>query len=121
MYNAEDYNPNLEVQYLRARYYDVEREDFLTEDTYLGNLTDPLTLNRYNYVKSSAPNYVDPSGHTADTILDVASAVRSAERLMSDPSWTNAGFLLWDIGAAIIPLAPMLLREESLLESLLIH
>ena len=22
----KDYNPNLEVQYLRARYYDVERE-----------------------------------------------------------------------------------------------
>jgi len=52
-YNAEDYNPNLEVQYLRARYYDVERGNFLTEDTYLGKLTDPLTLNRYNYVKSS--------------------------------------------------------------------
>lgn len=61
-YNAEDYNPNLEFQYLRARYYDVERGDFLTEDTYLGQITDPLSLNRYNYVKSSAPNYVDPSG-----------------------------------------------------------
>ncbi|MDR7814699.1 RHS repeat domain-containing protein [Lacrimispora sp.] len=61
-YNAEDYNPNLEFQYLRARYYDVERGDFLTEDTYLGDITDPLTLNRYNYVKSSALNYVDPSG-----------------------------------------------------------
>lgn len=41
-YNAEDYNPNLDVQYLRARYYDVECGDFLTEDTYLGKLTDPL-------------------------------------------------------------------------------
>ncbi len=61
-YNAEDYNPNLEVQYLRARYYDVERGDFLTEDTYLGKLTDPLTLNRYNYAKSSPLNYTDPSG-----------------------------------------------------------
>ncbi|WP_333646624.1 RHS repeat-associated core domain-containing protein, partial [Lacrimispora sp.] len=62
-YNAEDYNPNLEFQYLRARYYDVERGDFLTEDTYLGDITDPLTLNRYNYVKSSPLNYIDPSGH----------------------------------------------------------
>lgn len=61
-YNAEDYNPNLEFQYLRSRYYDVERGDFLTEDTYLGQITDPLSLNRYNYVKGSAPNYVDPSG-----------------------------------------------------------
>ncbi|WP_368384175.1 RHS repeat-associated core domain-containing protein, partial [[Clostridium] symbiosum] len=51
------------TDYKRVRYYDVERGNFLTEDTYLGKLTDPLTLNRYNYVKSSAPNYVDPSGH----------------------------------------------------------
>ena len=71
-YNAEDYNPNLEVQYLRARYYDVERGNFLTEDTYLGKLTDPLTLNRYNYVKSSAPNYVDPSGHKKQSWTEAA-------------------------------------------------
>ena len=71
-YNAEDYNPNLEVQYLRARYYDVERGNFLTEDTYLGKLTDPLTLNRYNYVKSSAPNYVDPSGYKKQSWTETA-------------------------------------------------
>ncbi|MDB2002839.1 hypothetical protein PM006_21775 [[Clostridium] symbiosum] len=71
-YNAEDYNPNLEVQYLRARYYDVERGNFLTEDMYLGKLTDPLTLNRYNYVKSSAPNYVDPSGHKKQSWTETA-------------------------------------------------
>ena len=71
-YNAEDYNPNLEVQYLRARYYDVERGNFLTEDMYLGMLTDPLTQNRYNYVKSSAPNYVDPSGHKKQSWTETA-------------------------------------------------
>ena len=27
-----------------------------------GDITDPLTLNRYNYVKSSPLNYIDPSG-----------------------------------------------------------
>ena len=35
----------------------------MTEDSYLGNLADPLTLNRYSYVKASPLNYVDPSGH----------------------------------------------------------
>ena len=62
-YNAESYNPMLELQYLRARYYDVERGNFLTEDTYLGDISDPLTLNRYNYVKSNPLNYIEPSGH----------------------------------------------------------
>ena len=63
-YNAESYNPNVDVQYLRARYYCPTTADFLTEDTYLGDISDPLTLNRYNYVKSSPLNYVDPSGHS---------------------------------------------------------
>jgi RHS repeat-associated protein len=62
-YNGESYNPGIESQYLRARYYDVTSAAFLTEDSYLGNITEPLTLNRYNYVLSSPLNYIDPSGH----------------------------------------------------------
>ena len=61
-YNGESYNPNIESQYLRARYYCVVTATFLTEDSYLGNQTEPLTLNRYNYCVSSYLNYTDPSG-----------------------------------------------------------
>ena len=62
-YNGEFYNPNIESQYLRARYYCVVTATFLTEDSYLGSLTEPLTLNRYNYCVSSYLNYTDPSGN----------------------------------------------------------
>lgn len=62
-YNGESYNPNIESQYLRARYYCVVTAAFLTEDSYLGTITEPLTLNRYNYCVSSPLNYVDPSGN----------------------------------------------------------
>ena len=62
-YNGESYNPNIESQYLRARYYCVVTATFLTEDSYLGNQTEPLTLNRYNYCVSSYLNYTDPSGN----------------------------------------------------------
>ena len=61
-YNGESYNPNIQSQYLRARYYCVVTATFLTEDSYLGNQTEPLTLNRYNYCVSSYLNYTDPSG-----------------------------------------------------------
>ena len=67
-YNAESYNPNLDMQYLRARYYSPSTANFLTEDSYLGNISDPLTLNRYNYVKGSPLNYIDPSGHIPDDL-----------------------------------------------------
>lgn len=62
-YNAESYNPNTGLEYLRARYYNAEGGRFFQEDTYLGDITDPLTLNRYAYVKNSPLNYVDPSGN----------------------------------------------------------
>ena len=62
-YNGESYNPNIQSQYLRARYYCVVTATFLTEDSYLGSQTEPLTLNRYNYCVSSYLNYTDPSGN----------------------------------------------------------
>lgn len=67
-YNAENYNPNIDSQYLRARYYSVGTANFLTEDSYLGEIADPLSLNRYNYTKSSPLNYIDPSGHVSDGV-----------------------------------------------------
>ena len=60
-YNAESFNPNMDAQYLRARYYSVKTAGFISEESYLGDISDPLTLNRYNYVKSSPLNYIDPS------------------------------------------------------------
>ncbi len=62
-YNGESYNPNIKSQYLRARYYCVVTADFLTEDSYLGRITELLTLNRYNYCLGNPQNYVDPSGN----------------------------------------------------------
>lgn len=77
-YNGESYNPNIESQYLRARYYDVTTAAFITEDSYLGDITEPLTLNRYNYCVSSPLNYVDKSGHWVEE--DMAKAI------LDDPS-----------------------------------
>ena len=62
-YNGESYNPNVGSLYLRARYYNVAAGAFFTEDSYLGNLREPLTLNRYVYCVGNPVNYVDPSGH----------------------------------------------------------
>ncbi len=51
---------------------------FLTEDSYLGNQTEPLTLNRYNYCVSSYLNYTDPSGNKAivEKIVGLLEAIR---------------------------------------------
>ena len=62
-FNAESYNPNIRSQYLRARYYDMVKGNFLTEDSYLGDIRKPLTLNRYSYCIGNPLFYSDPSGH----------------------------------------------------------
>ncbi len=80
-YNGESYNPNIESQYLRARYYNVTTTAFITEDSYLGDITEPLTLNRYNYCVSSPLNYVDPSGFYVED--DITQTIRSNTMLSS--------------------------------------
>ena len=51
------------LDYLRARYYDSQGGTFLTENSYPGEDTDPLSQNRYSYVQNNPVNYTDPSGH----------------------------------------------------------
>lgn len=49
--------------FLRARYYDPSSGRFITEDTYEGQITNPLSLNLYTYVLNNPLSYVDPTGH----------------------------------------------------------
>jgi len=49
--------------YLRARYYDPNIGRFITQDSYTGTLTNPLSQNLYIYCGNNPVAYVDPSGH----------------------------------------------------------
>ena len=49
--------------YLRARYYDPKLGRFINEDTYEGQINNPLTLNVYTYCINNPMIYHDPSGH----------------------------------------------------------
>jgi RHS repeat-associated protein len=51
------------LYYLKARFYDPELARFLQEDTYRGNMSDPLSLNLYAYVRYNPLTYWDPTGH----------------------------------------------------------
>ncbi len=65
-YNAERIDDVAGVpafQYLRARYLNPYTASFLTQDSYLGELTSPLSQNRYAYAHNNPVMYVDPSGH----------------------------------------------------------
>lgn len=46
----------------RARYYDPSMGRFLNEDTYEGQIDNPLSQNLYTYVHNNPLIYSDPSG-----------------------------------------------------------
>ncbi|WP_198160011.1 RHS repeat-associated core domain-containing protein, partial [Brevibacillus parabrevis] len=64
-YAGEMYDKESGFYYLRARYYDPKMGRFISEDTYKGQVDNPLSLNRYTYVHNNPLRFVDPSGHSA--------------------------------------------------------
>lgn len=65
-YSGEMYEEQTGFYDLRARYYDPKVGRFVSEDTYKGQVDNPLSLNRYTYVHNNPLRFVDPSGHYVD-------------------------------------------------------
>ncbi|WDV47883.1 peptidoglycan-binding protein [Clostridiaceae bacterium M8S5] len=57
------YDEETDLYYLNARYYDSDIARFTSEDTYRGDIKDPLSLNLYTYVSNNPLIYTDPTGH----------------------------------------------------------
>ncbi|RNB70857.1 hypothetical protein EDM52_16540 [Brevibacillus invocatus] len=81
LYSGEMYDEKAGLYYLRARYYYPSIGRFISEDTYKGQVDNPLSLNRYTYTHNNPLKYIDPSGHdveiggssingTGDVLLD---------------------------------------------------
>ncbi len=51
------------LQYLRARWYGTSSAAFTEADPYLGDASDPSTLNRYAYCAGNPVAFSDPSGN----------------------------------------------------------
>lgn len=62
MYSGEMWDEKVGLQYLRARWYDPTMGRFINEDTYEGQIDNPLSLNLYTYVQNNPLIYSDPSG-----------------------------------------------------------
>ena len=59
----------------------------------------------YTYCGNDGVNRVDPSGNIWETIFDIVSLGDSIYSMCTNPSWENAGYLLWD-AASLIPGVP---------------
>jgi RHS repeat-associated protein len=61
-YTGEAWDAEVELLYLRARYYQPETGRFMTKDPWAGNLWSPGALNPYSYVSCNPINRTDWSG-----------------------------------------------------------
>lgn len=59
----------------------------------------------YTYCGNDGVNRVDPSGNIWETIFDIVSLGDSIYSMCTNPSWENAGYLLW-AAASLIPGVP---------------
>ncbi|WP_405079956.1 RHS repeat-associated core domain-containing protein [Paenibacillus chitinolyticus] len=67
-YSGEYWDSATKLQYLRARWYDPSMGRFINEDTYEGQLDNPLSLNLYTYVMNNPLRYRDPTGHAEQSM-----------------------------------------------------
>jgi RHS repeat-associated protein len=72
LYSGEQFDSDLGMYFLRARYINPATGRFWTMDTFEGDSESPESLHKYLYVESDPTNNVDPSGHGIDDVLVTA-------------------------------------------------
>lgn len=68
-YCGEQWDADLGMYYLRARYLNPDSGRFWTRDSFEGSQSEPLSLHKYLYVHANPVDGIDPSGHMLDFLL----------------------------------------------------
>jgi RHS repeat-associated protein len=63
LYSGEQFDPKINQQYLRQRYYDPTTGRFNRLDPFFGKTSDPLSLHKYTYANGDPANGIDPTGN----------------------------------------------------------
>ncbi|MEL7356414.1 MAG: SBBP repeat-containing protein [Cyanobacteria bacterium J06560_6] len=71
-FTGEQFDPELNNYYLRARYYNPETGRFVSRDPFEGFLERPLSLNDYPYTEGNPINAIDPSGEVSSLEFRIA-------------------------------------------------
>jgi RHS repeat-associated protein len=84
-FTGEAWDGEVELLYLRARYYQPETGRFITKDPWRGDVWRPETLNRYVYVRNNPTNSTDPSGaQEEEDLYSSYESYRQSRELVSD-------------------------------------
>ena len=69
LYAGEQFDPGLQMEYLRARYYDQDNGRFNRLDPFEGNSEDPQSLHKYAYAHCDPVNGIDPNGENLVSLM----------------------------------------------------
>jgi RHS repeat-associated protein len=67
LYRGEQFDSDLGLYYLRARYYNPATDRFMSRDPEDGDEYSPASLHKYLYANGDPVNLADPTGRTAAT------------------------------------------------------
>jgi RHS repeat-associated protein len=92
LYCGEQFDADLGMYYLRARYSNSQTGRFLTsdEDGY-GDQEDPQSFHRYVYAADNPVNIIDPSGHFLDTISTLFTGLFNVQATTRDAGRVESG------------------------------
>lgn len=76
LYRGEQFDPDLGLYYLRARYAYPGTGRFWTMDRFQGFLDDPLSLHPYLYAHANPVSYADPSGYFSIAGIQVGFSIQ---------------------------------------------
>jgi RHS repeat-associated protein len=77
LYSGEQWDQRVQMQYLRARYYDSHAAMFSTLDPFVGSAFTPQTLNKYTYAHNNPIFNYDPSGESSLAVTLATAGIRS--------------------------------------------
>ncbi|MCM1981745.1 T6SS effector amidase Tae4 family protein [Lyngbya confervoides] len=86
-YSGEQFIPELDLSYNRARHYNQDIGRFISRDQWLGDSLKPITLNKYLYGSANPVRYIDPSGYfsISSTIAAMSIIIILADIALSEP------------------------------------
>lgn len=118
MFVGKEKDKETGLYYFGARYLQDKTARFVSVDPVgpvderSGNpnekmLLNPQRINRYAYALNNPYRYVDPDGNTVWDIADIGFFAHSAYKMLTEPSWENAGNLALDT-VGLLPIVPSL-------------
>lgn len=97
-YTGEQWDQDLGMYYLRARYYRPELGRFWTMDSFEGHNEDPQSLHKYSYCRADPVGRIDPSGHMDFNVTSLLSSVTIMEGLQGLKAGAEAK-IKWEMRA----------------------